>query len=112
MANIFLVAGRLYGRAMHSKPVTATVKATRKYVFAEMKLTDIRLRIAFLRRKFKAHLTLLGRTVYRITANGGDSMCHPQVQTIFRVLGEIEYEIAAAEGELERRRAEERVKWE
>ncbi len=112
MASIFHIAGRLYGRAIHSKPVAATVKVTGKYVLSEMKLTDVRLRAAFLRKKFQAHLTLLGRTAYRIAANGGDPVHHPQVETIFRVLGEIEYEIAAAEGELERRRTEERAKWE
>jgi hypothetical protein len=112
MANIFRIAGRLYGRAVSSRPVNATVKATRKYLLTEMKLTDVRLRVTFLKRKLKAHFTLLGRTVFRLTRNGVDPMNHPQVQTIFRVLGEIEHEIAAAEGELRRRRAEERAKYE
>ncbi|MHB9028791.1 MAG: hypothetical protein ACYC9O_08480 [Candidatus Latescibacterota bacterium] len=112
MANIFRIAGRLYGRAVSSGPVSATMKATKKYFLTEMKLTDIRLRAAFLKRKLKAHLTLLGRTVFRLTRNGIDPLNHPQVQTIFRVLGEIEYEIAATEGELQRRRAEERAKYE
>ena len=41
MASIFRIAGLLYGRAMHSKPVSATVKATGKYILTEMKLTDM-----------------------------------------------------------------------
>jgi hypothetical protein len=112
MDNIFRIAGRLYGRAVSSKPVSATMKATGKYILTEMKLTDIRLRVSFLKRKLQAHYTLLGRTMYRLTRNGIEPLNHPQVQTIFRVLNEIEYEIAAAEGELRQRRVEERAKYE
>lgn len=112
MASLFRIAGRLYGRAVHSKPVSSAVKATGKYVLTEMKLADLRLRVVFLKRKLKAHYTLLGRTVFRLTRNGIDPFSHHQVQTILRVLGEIEYEIAAAEEELRRRRASERAKYE
>ncbi len=112
MANLFKIAGRLYGRALMTKPVRETVKAAKKYVFAEMKLTDIKLRAAFLKRKRRAHCTLLGRTVYRLTVNEVNPANHPQVRTILAVLAEIDIEILAAEQELVRRRAEERAKYE
>lgn len=111
MANLFKIAGRLYGRAMQSKPVSETVKVTRKYFFTEMKLTDIRIRIAVLKRKRTVHLTLLGRTVYRIIANGGDPPNHPQILNILSVLGEIDSEIDSSESECVRRRAEERARY-
>lgn len=112
MANLFKIAGRLYGRAMLSKPVNDTVKAAKKYVFTEMKLTDLKMRVALLKRKHQTHLTLLGRTVYRLMANEVDPAEHPQVRIILSVLAEIDGEIASAEQELVRRRAEERAKYE
>ena len=111
MANLFKIAGRLYGRAMRTKPVSDTVKAANKYVFAEMKLTDLKVRAALLKRKHRAHLTLLGRTVYRLTANEVPPGGHPQVRNILTVLVEIDREITSAERELVRRRAEERAKY-
>ncbi len=111
MASIFRAAGRLYGRAVSSKPVSAAMKATGKYIITEMKIADIHLRVTFLKRKFRAHQTILGRTAYRLVRNGIDPMTHRQVQTIIRVLGEIENELAAAEDEVRRRREEERAKY-
>jgi len=109
MANIFKIAGRLYGRAMMSKPVSETVKAMNKYVFAEMMLTDIKMRAAVLKRKRRTHLTMLGRTVYRLTVNDVPPGGHPQVGNILAVLAEIDEEIRLAEEELLRRREEERA---
>ena len=97
---------------MLSKPVSETMKVAGKYIFAEMKLTDIKVRAAFLKRKHRSHLTLLGRTVYRLSINEVRPADHPQVRNILSVLAEIDYEIMAAEQELVRRRAEERKKYE
>ena len=112
MTNLFKIAGRLYGRAMVSKPVSETVNAVKKYVLTEMKLTDLKVRAAVLKRKRRTHLTMLGRTVYRLTVNDVPPADHPQVRIILSVLTEIDSEIAAAERELVRRRAEERAKYE
>ncbi len=112
MTGLFRIAGRLYGRTRCSKRVSVSVKAAGKYVLAEMKVADVHLRVAFLKRKLQAHHTLLGRTAYRLARNQIDSMRHDQTLAIIRTIGEIESEIADAEEELSSRRAEERAKYE
>ena len=108
MTSIFKIAGRLYGRAMRSETMRNAARsadAVKRAVAREAGIAQMRLRIAFLRRKHTAHLALLGKTVHRLITNEVDPSAHPQVLAIIAVLGEIECEIAAAEKELERRQA-------
>jgi hypothetical protein len=108
MTSIFKIAGRLYGRAARSetaKSASRAFEAAKRAVVRETGIAQVRLRIALLKRKRTAHLTLLGKTVHRLIKNEVDPSTHPQVRAIIAVLGEIEYEIAEAEADL-RRRAE------
>lgn len=106
MTSIFKIAGRLYGQAMRSetaKSASRAVEAAKRAVVRETGIAQVRLRIALLRRKRTAHLTLLGKTVHRLVKNEVEPSTHPQVRTIIKVIGEIECEIAAEETEFRRR---------
>ena len=103
MANIFRIAGRLYGRLSLSdtaKSAGHAIDSAKKVVVREAMMARMRLRIAFFNRKYTGHLALLGKRVHRLVANGVDPGTHPQVREIISTLGSIEYEIAAAEAEL------------
>jgi len=104
MANIFRALGRLTGQAFKSQTFDRTLSVTAGYVASEMRLTDIRVKRGILRRKHANHLRLLGKTVYRLMKNGVDPFGESHVDTIIRVLKEIEGEIAAVEEELKKRR--------
>lgn len=109
MTSIFKIAGRLYGQAMRSetaKSASRAVEAAKRAVVRETGIAQVRLRVALLRRKRTAHLTLLGKTVHRLIKNEVDPSTHPQVRAIIAVLEEIEGEIAAEEEELGRRQAD------
>jgi len=104
MAHFFRVLGRLTGRAVRSHAFDRALSVTAGYVASEMRLTDIRAKRGILRRKYTNHLRLLGKTVYRLLENGIDPLGESHVDTIVRVLQEIEGEVAAAEEELQKRR--------
>jgi hypothetical protein len=109
MTSIFKIAGRLYGQAMRSetaKSASRAVGMAKRAVVRETGIAQVRLRIALLRRKRTAHLTLLGKTVHRLIKNEVDPSTHSQVRAIIAVLEEIEGEIAAEEEELGRRQAD------
>ena len=59
-----------------------------------------------LRKKRERHLIILGRTFYRLMSNDVPPFGASQVNTTLKVLGEIDLEIEAVEGELERRKAQ------
>ncbi len=103
MANIFRIAGRLYGRISSTdaaKNAGRALDTARRAVIREAGIARMRLRIAFFRRKHIGHLALLGKRVHRLVTNGVDPGTHPQVREIINTLGSIECEIAAAEAEL------------
>jgi hypothetical protein len=109
MASIFSIAGRLYGNLARSDAGRDTVRAledARRAVMREAGVARVRVRIAILKRKRTVHLALLGKTVHRLITNEVDPGTHAQVDTIISVLGEIDREIAAEEGELAVRRGE------
>ena len=100
MAPFFRIMGRLAGQAIKTHAIDRAVVAVAGYVASEARLAEVRLRLAILRRKRTRHLTILGRTVYRLLANNIDPEVDARVATISRVLREIDSEIAAVEHEL------------
>lgn len=108
MAHLFRIMGRLAGRAVKTHAVDRAVTVAGAYVASEMRLTDIRLKIRLLRKKRTRHITMLGRTVYRLVINGVEPAGDDHVTTITTVLCEIDREIGEAEQQLEYRKAVEK----
>ena len=104
MAHFFRIMGRFAGRAFRSHAFDRTVTVMSGYIISEMRLADLKAKRALLRRKHTNHLKLLGRTVYRLISNEVNPLNENHINTIVRVLGEIEHEIMAVEEELERRK--------
>ena len=102
--------GLLTGRALKSKTVNRTLTKAADYIAAEMRLTDIKLKRTLLRKKRTQHLTILGRTVYRLLSNDVDPKSDQQIDTLSRVLNEIDGEIETVEQELQRRKDWEKEK--
>jgi len=102
--SIYRTMGRLAGQAMKNEAVNQTVRQTSAFVYREMELAEVRIKIQLLGRKRAHHIRLLGKTVYRLTLNDVEPLTHPQVITIASVIGEIDTEIALASSELERRK--------
>ena len=103
MAQFFRIMGRLAGQAIKSHAIDRAVATAAGYITSEVRLAEVRLRLAILRRKRTRHLTILGRTVYRLLANNIDPAVDARVATISRVLREIDGEIAAVEHELQQK---------
>ncbi|MBN1291511.1 MAG: hypothetical protein JXB48_06695 [Candidatus Latescibacteria bacterium] len=108
MAQIFKTMGRLAGQAVRTQAVDRAITKARGYIQSEMRLADIRLKLKFLRQKRTRHLTLLGRTVYRLVNNDINPETDERVDTLNRVLHEIDNEVEMVESELQRRREQER----
>jgi len=105
MPSIFTIAGRLTGKMLSRKNVADAIRSVRNYVHTGMESAEIRLRLEMLRKKRERHLTILGRTFYRLMSNNVPPFAASQVNTTLKVLGEIDLEIEAVERELERRKA-------
>ena len=103
MAQIFRTMGRLAGRAVKTQTIDRAITTARVYIQSEMRLTDIRLKLKFLRQKRTRHLTLLGKTVYRLVKNNINIETDERVDTLNRVLHEIDIEIETVEQELQQR---------
>ncbi len=103
MATFFRVMGRLAGRALRSHAMDSVVTKVSGYVLSEMRLADIKLKLRLLRQKRTHHISLLGKTVYRLFTNDIDPFNDSHTRTISNVLREIDMEITAMEEELERR---------
>ena len=110
MANFFRVAGRLARQALRSHAVNRAMEKATGYVLSEMKLADIKLKLKLLQQKRNRHLNLLGKTIYRLTANDVEPFTNKQTQTVTRVLREIDMEIEAVNDELDRRKQYEKQK--
>ena len=111
MPSFFRIMGRFAGRAMRNQAVNVAVNRTSQIVYHEMRLADIKMKLRLLKRKRTHHLHILGRTVYRITANNsGEQFDDTHTSTLTRVLREIDLEIEEAAGELERRKKEQTAK--
>lgn len=108
MERFFKIAGRLtgklVGKAARSRIFDKTISTAFSYAVSEMKLTDLRARKAFLRRKKKAHLYHLGRVSYRLHTNRMDIFANPNINLDIKVIGEIESEIACVDEEIKRRK--------
>ena len=105
MASFYRSMGRLAGRAMRNQAVNTAVSKASRTLYREMTLADIKLKRRLLEKKRAHHITLLGKTVYHLTANGHDPLADAHTLTITRVLKEIDLEIEAATDEIERRKA-------
>ncbi len=105
MAQYFRVLGRVAGQAFKSQAIDRAVNVAVDYVLSEVRLADVRARRVLLRRKRANHLSILGRTVYRLVDNDIEPMNDEHTLTIIRVLKEIDEEIRIVEEEIERRRA-------
>ena len=103
MAHFFRTMGRLTGRALKTRAVDRAISNASVYILSEMKLADIKLKRAVLRRKRTRHLTILGRTVYRLTINDVNPAADERLAVISRVLKDIDGEIEEVEDELKRR---------
>ena len=110
MAYFFRVAGRLAGQALRSHAVNRAMAKAAGYVLSEMKLADIKLKLKLLQQKRNRHLNLLGKTIYRLTANDIEPFTSKYTLTITRVLREIDMEIEAVNDELERKKQYEKQK--
>ena len=110
MTKFFITLGRLTGRAIKTHTFEKAVSKSAKYLLSEMRLADIRLKLKLLRQKRARHLRLLGKTVYRLTLNEIEPLKDKHIQTITRVLREIDIEIEQVNSELERRKQYEKQK--
>jgi len=100
MATIFRIMGRLTGRALSSHVIDRAITAATSYVVTEMRLADLKLKRTILRRKRTRHLTILGRTVYRLTLHDINPASDERVIRLSQVLDEIEQQIDSTEKEL------------
>jgi hypothetical protein len=103
MASIFTIAGRLTGKLLKQPSVAGVVRTARQTIYSEIQLSEIRLRLAVLKKKRKRHHTILGRVIFRLISNNVAPFENPQVNTTLIVLREIDLEIEAVEGELTRK---------
>ena len=110
MAQLFRTFGRLTGKALKSHAFEKVLAKSAVYLRSEMRLVDIRLKLKMLTQKRARHLRLLGKTVYRLTLNDIDPMSDEHIQTITRVLREIDIEIGQVTSELERGKQYEKQK--
>ena len=106
MPGFLSLIGRVAGYAVKTHILEKAAEKTKKYVFSEMKLSDIRLKISLLKRKRQRHISILGRTVYRLTINDIAPFENTQVQSLINIIQNIDYEIINAMNELERRKEE------
>ncbi len=107
MAKLFILLGKVAGRAVRSHAFDRAFTVAARYVYAEMRHVDLRAKLSLLRRKHKNHLRLLGKTIYRLSSNDIAPTGHESVNRIVSVLDEIRAEIAFVEDELARRKQEE-----
>ena len=110
MAYFFRTIGRLTGYVLRSQALDKALSKTAHYVYSEIKLADVKLKLKLLRQKRTHHLKLLGKTVYRLYINDIEPFSNKQTQTITRVLREIDMEIEEVNKELERRKQSEQEK--
>ncbi|MFC1509568.1 hypothetical protein ACFL60_07790 [Candidatus Omnitrophota bacterium] len=110
MAKFFRTMGLLTGRALRTRAVNRTLTKAADYIAAEMRLSDIKLKRSLLRKKRTQHLTILGRTVYRLLENDVNPKNDQRIDTLSRVLNEIDGEIESVEQELQRRKEREKQK--
>lgn len=108
MPNYLAVIKRVAQTVAASPAFDRTIAIAAGYVISEMRLTDLRAKKVFLKRKRTNHLRILGRTVYRLSQNDIDAMADSRVAMIVKVIGEIDTEIITVENELERRKSYER----
>ncbi len=108
MAAFFRVMGRFAGRALRSHAMDTVVMKVSGYVLSEMRLADIKLKLRLLRQKRTHHISLLGKTVYRLVNNDINPFNDSHTRTISNVLREIDLEITAMEEELKHREEFER----
>ena len=99
MAGLMRTLGRFAGHVMK----TQAFETASKFIAFEMKLADLRIKIRLLKQKKRRHLLILGRTIYRLKLNGFEIIENPQVDTLIRVIIEIETEIDIFKNELTRR---------
>ena len=102
--------GLLTGRALRSRTVNRTLTKAADYIAAEMRLSDIKLKRTLLRKKRTQHLTILGRTVYRLLENDINPKNDRRIDMLSRVLNEIDGEIEVVEQELHCRKEREKQK--
>ena len=103
MAQYMRLMGRLAGRAIRTQIVDQALRRASSYITSEIRLADIRMRLKILKQKRTRHLTILGRTVYRLTVNEVDTKRNDRIETLIRVLSEIDSEIEATEATLSQR---------
>lgn len=99
MAGLMRTLGRFAGHIIK----TQAFNSASKYIAFEMKLADLRIKIRLLRQKKRRHLLILGRTIYHLKLNGFEIEENQQVDTLLRVITEIETEIDIFKNELVRR---------
>ena len=105
MANIFTISGRFTGKLLNQPSVARVVHSVTHYISTEVQLSQIRMSLGMLKNKRNRHHIILGRTIYRLIRNNVAPFENPQVDTIIRVLNEIDLEIEAVKYELARRKA-------
>lgn len=104
MATFFRTMGRLTGYAVRSHAVDRAVSRASQYLLREMKLADVKLKLAMLKQKRTRHIKLLGKTVYHLVCNDIPPFDDEHTQIIMRVLVEIDNEIDMVQTEMKRRR--------
>jgi hypothetical protein len=99
MAGLMRTLGRFTGHVMK----TQAFNTASKFIAFEMKLADLRIKIRLLKQNKRRHLLILGRTIYRLNLNGVEITENSQVNTLIRVITEIQTEIDIFKNELIRR---------
>ncbi len=102
MANFYSTIGRLTAYALKSQALDRAIIKAGSYLLKEMRLADIKLKLALLKQKRTRHLKLLGKTIYRLYENELEPFKDDHIQTITRVLREIDMEIEEVDDELQR----------
>ena len=92
------------GRAVRSHVFDRAITAASGYIVSELRLTDIKAKLVFLKRKRADHFHLLGKTVYRLVQNDIDPLGNDHISSITVVLDGINREIQMVSDELARRR--------
>ena len=99
MDSIFRSAGRMTGKAMQTQTYKTVREKAIEYTNEGIEAAKTAVKTAAAKQKFKSHLFILGRNVYKLVSNGESPAGNKQINALISVLKEIENEIAALEKE-------------
>ena len=110
MTHFFRTIGRATGYVIRSHAFDQAITSAAGYIITEIRLADLIAKRSLLRRKHTNHLTLLGKTAFRLFENDIKPFDNNHITKIVRVIDEIKQEINIVDEELQRRREREKSK--